>query len=133
MFPSVVPLSSLKQGGLTGLCFPGGSEVKASACNCGSPGFDPWVGNIPWIRKWQLIPVFLPGESHGWRSLVGYSPRGHKESGMTEQVNFRFNFPVFLPGKYHEWRNLEEYSPWGCKELDMTERLNFHFHRTFCF
>ena len=39
-------------------------------------GFDPWVGKIPWRRKWQPTPVFLPGESHGWRSLVGYSPWG---------------------------------------------------------
>ena len=48
------------------------------------PGFDPWVGKIPWRRKWQPTPVFLPGESHGWRSLVGYSPWGRKESDMTE-------------------------------------------------
>ena len=48
------------------------------------PGFDPWVGKIPWKRKWQPTPVFLPGESHGWRSLVGYSPRGCKESDRTE-------------------------------------------------
>ena len=37
--------------------------------------FDPWVGTIPWRRKWQPTPVFLPGESHGQRSLAGYSPR----------------------------------------------------------
>ena len=37
--------------------------------------FNPWVRKIPWRRKWQPTPVFLPGESHGWRSLVGYSPR----------------------------------------------------------
>ena len=37
-------------------------------------------GKIPWRRKWQPTPVFLPGESHGQRSLVGYSPQGHKES-----------------------------------------------------
>ena len=36
-----------------------------------------------WRRKWQPTPVFLPGESHGWRSLVGYSLRGRKESDMT--------------------------------------------------
>ena len=41
-------------------------------------------------RKWQPTPVFLPGESHGWRSLVGYSPRGHKESDMTERLHFHF-------------------------------------------
>ena len=38
--------------------------------------FDPWVGNIPWRRKWQPTPVFSPGESHGRRSLAGCSPRG---------------------------------------------------------
>ena len=47
-------------------------------------GFSPWVGKIPWRRKWQPTLVFLPGESHGQRSLVGYSPWGCKESDMTE-------------------------------------------------
>ena len=51
--------------------FPGGSEVKVSACSAEDLGFDPWVGKIPWRRKWQLTPVFLPGEPHGRRSLVG--------------------------------------------------------------
>ena len=41
-------------------------------------GFDPWVGKIPWNRKWQPTPVSLPEESHGQRSLAGYSPRGRK-------------------------------------------------------
>ena len=45
--------------------------------------FHPWVGKIPWRRKWQPTPVFLPGKFHGRRSLVGYSPQGHKESDMT--------------------------------------------------
>ena len=40
-----------------------------------------------WRRKWQPTPVFLPGESRGQRSLTGYSPRGHKESDMTEAFN----------------------------------------------
>ena len=40
--------------------------------------FDPWLGKIPWRRKWQPTPVFLPGKSHGPRNLVGYSPWGHK-------------------------------------------------------
>ena len=47
-------------------------------------GFNPWVGKIPWRRKWQPTPVPLPGKSHGQRSLVGYSPWGHKESDTTE-------------------------------------------------
>ena len=50
--------------------------------------WETWVQSlgqkIPWGRKWQPSPVFLPGESHGWRSLVGYSSLGHKESDMTE-------------------------------------------------
>ena len=44
---------------------------------CRRHGFDPWVGNIPWRRKWQPTPV-LPGESHGQRSLADYSPWGHR-------------------------------------------------------
>ena len=47
-------------------------------------GYDPWVGKIPWSRKWQPTSVFLPGEFHGQRSLGGYSPWGCKESDMTE-------------------------------------------------
>ena len=47
---------------------------------------DPWVGKIPWRRKWQPIPVFLPEKSHGQRSLAGYSPWGRKESDMTKHT-----------------------------------------------
>ena len=47
---------------------------------------------IPGRRKWQPTAVFLPGESHGWRGLVGYSPWGHKESDTTEQLHFHFHF-----------------------------------------
>ena len=47
-------------------------------------GFDPWVGKIPWRRKWQPTPVLLSEKFHGLRSLVGYSPWGHKKSDMTE-------------------------------------------------
>ena len=50
----------------------------------------PWVGKIPWRRKWQPNQVLLPGESHGWRSLVDYSPWVCKESDMTEQLHFHF-------------------------------------------
>ena len=49
------------------------------ACSAGrDPTFGPWVGKLPWRRKWQPTPVFLPGESHGQRSLAGYSPWGCK-------------------------------------------------------
>ena len=70
--------------------FPGGTSGREPACQCRRcrrHGFSPWVGKIPWSRKWQPIPVFLPGESHGQRCLVGYSPWGHKESDMTYQLN----------------------------------------------
>ena len=46
------------------------------------------VRKIPWGGKRQPTPVFLPGESHGWRSLVGYRPRGRKESETTERLHF---------------------------------------------
>ena len=48
------------------------------------PGFDPWVGKIPWKKEWLPTPIFLPRESHGQRSLVGYSPWGHRELDTTE-------------------------------------------------
>ena len=60
---------------------------------CGRPRFDPWVRKIPWRRKWQPTPVFWPGESHGQRSLAGYSPRDHKESDTTE---WRTRSPFYL-------------------------------------
>ena len=63
-----------------------------SCLQCGRPGFDPWVGKIPWRRKWQPTPVFLPGESHGQRSLVGYSPQGLKELDTTERLHFHFHY-----------------------------------------
>ena len=78
---------SLKKGSLPTpvfLGFPGGSNLPLMGKR---PGFDPWVGKIPWSRAWQSTPVFLPGESHGRRSLVGYSPWGHKELDMTERLS----------------------------------------------
>ena len=54
-------------------------------------GFHPWVRKIPWRRKWQPTPVFLPAKSHGQRSLVGYSPWGCKELDATEQPNNNSN------------------------------------------
>ena len=50
---------------------------KEPACQCRrhkSLGFNPWVGKLPWKRAWKPTPVFLPGKSHGQRSLEGYSP-----------------------------------------------------------
>ena len=69
--------------------FPGGSAGKEPTCNAGDhlkgrrPRFNPWVGKVPWRRKWQPTQVFLSGKSHGQRSLVGYSPWSSKESDIT--------------------------------------------------
>ena len=60
--------------------------VKRICLQCRRPRFHPWVRKLPWRRKWQSIPVFLPGEFHGQRSLVSYRPWGHKESDTTEQL-----------------------------------------------
>ena len=67
---------------------PGGSGGKESTCQCRKCGFDPWVGKMPWRRKWQPTPVFLAGEFHGQISLVGYSLWGHKESTMISDFHF---------------------------------------------
>ena len=68
---------------------PSGSVVKNlpdNSGNCRRQRFYPWIEKIPWRRAWQPTPVFLTGESHGQRRLVGYSPWGHKESDMTEET-----------------------------------------------
>ena len=49
---------------------PDGSDGKETICNAGDPGFDPWVGKIPWRRAWKPTPVFLPGESP-WKEEPG--------------------------------------------------------------
>ena len=63
---------------------------KESICQfrrCQRHEFDPWIGKIPWSRKWQLTPVFLPGKFHGQRSLAGYSSWGRKESDTAEWLS----------------------------------------------
>ena len=83
--PSSVSLSQQKPSYSRG--FPGGTTGEESACQCrrrGRLGLHPQVKKIPWRRKRQPAPVFLPGESHGHRSLAGDSPWGHKESDTTE-------------------------------------------------
>ena len=57
---------------------PNGLDGKESACNAKDLGLIPEVGKIPWRREWPPTPVLLSGESHGWRSLVGYNPWDRK-------------------------------------------------------
>ena len=69
---------------------PRSLSTKEPTCQCKRPRFDSWFEEIPWRREWQPTPVFLPGEFHGQRSLVGYSPWGCKELEKTEQHSFTF-------------------------------------------
>ena len=71
----------------TGQPLPDGASSIKSPCQCRRQGLDPWVEKILWRRKWLPTPVFLPGKFHGQRSLVGYSPWGHRRVR-------------------HDWRNL---------------------------
>ena len=63
--------NSFLKGEINFMGFPGSSEGKESACNAEDPGLIPRLGRFPWRRELQLIPVFLPGEFHGQRSLGG--------------------------------------------------------------
>ena len=81
--PSQFKCNSLLPG--TGL--PRGHSSKESTCQCRRlkrHRFHPWVRKIPWSRKWRPTPVFLPGESHGQRSLAGYSEKDCKQSDTAQ-------------------------------------------------
>ena len=64
-----------------------GEESACNAADTRDGGSTPGSGRSPWRRNWQPTPVFLPGESHGQRRLAGYSPKGCKESDMTERLS----------------------------------------------
>ena len=88
--------------------FPGGASGKEPACQCRRCKrfvFDPWVRNIPWNRKEQPTPVFLPGEPHRQRSLVGYSPQGCKEWDMTERLSTAHHTPEPAEWGFLGWQN----------------------------
>ena len=96
--------------------FPRGSVVKESYCqgrSCRRHQFDPWVQKIPWRRKWQPTPVFLPGEPHGQKGLVGYSPWCCKESDRTEHTCVSQYYKV------GSWLNC------GCGTTDMEGQLKW--------
>ena len=104
--------SSLK--GHQWLGFPDGASGKELACQCRRHKrcmFYPSVSKIPWRRAWQPTSVFLPGESQGRRSPVGYSPCGHKESDTTELLthtqmtehNVGTTQPVHKPTVCEKW------------------------------
>ena len=79
-----------------------GLVVKNSPANAGDvrdTGLIPGSGKILWRRAWQPTPAFLPGESRGQRSLVGYSPWDHNESDTTEQLTLYILLqPIYYVG-----------------------------------
>ena len=100
--------------GLDWKCFPGDSDGKSICLQCGRPRFNPWVRKIPWRRKWQPTSELLPEKSHGWRSLVGYSPWGHKELDMTKPLHFSFFLSLSGMKSSREWEETEErINPWS--------------------
>ena len=81
------------------LGFPGSTGGKEPTCQSRRNkrcGYSRWVGKIPWKKAWPPTPVFLPGESHGQRSLAGYSPWGRKESDMTEVTSYACTHAVCI-------------------------------------
>ena len=84
--------------------FPGGSDGKASVYNAGrKPGFDPWVGKIPWRRKRQPTPVLLPRKSRGRRSLVQATAHEVAKS-RTGLSDFTFTFTLWESKQYRKFR-----------------------------
>ena len=92
--------------------FPGGARGKESACQCRKRkrwGFDSWVWKIPWRRKWQPVPLFLPGKFHRQRSLAGYSPRV-TESDTTERAHTHTQPPYVPAMRYSHLSPRNEHS-----------------------
>ena len=83
--PGISP--SLQKG------FPGGSDSKKNQPVMQETWVPSWVGKIAWRLEWPPTPVFLSGESHAQRSLVGYSPWGCKESDMTKRLTLSYLSP----------------------------------------
>ena len=97
----LIQTSKIEQ--LNELWFPGGSVVKSlpEMQETQRLGFDPWVGKIPWRRKWEPTLVFLPRESHGQGSLMGYCPWGCKELETTQQINNNRFIEYHVVSKHH--------------------------------
>ena len=88
---------------------------------CRRTRFDCWVRKIPWRRKWQPTPVFLPGKSYGQRSLASYSLRSHKETDMAERLTV--SFPSCILGMWsmretEQWKIAFRFLVWVMGEND---------------
>ena len=92
------------------------TECACQYGRCKRYGFDPRVGRIPWRRKWQPPPVFVPGKPHGQTSLVGYGPWGHKGSDTTacSRASPPINGPALPPDHLVLFQN--------CKNMAYTDK-----------
>ena len=118
---------------------------KSVCLQCGRPGFEPWVGQIPWRRKWQSTLVLLPGKPHGQRSLVGYSLWGRKESDMTERLHFHFWSEGLGRGSgkwcqpfgwLAHWHSRSLYETGACmkqEEVKSLRTIQFKWNQSLCF
>ena len=98
----------------------GDTSGKESACQRRRHkrhGFNPWVGKIPWSKKWHPTPVFLPGKFRGQWSLTGYSPWGHKELDTTEWLSTS-----------SKWDVLGSKSRWAGDKLGLPKDCARHVH-----
>ena len=110
--------------------FPGGAsgEESASWCRkCKWHGFDPWVGKIPWSRKWHHTAALLPGKFNGQRSPTGYSPWGHKNTTADPVICFArlqkasrsySEHRLLRENKHVQW-TLEQHGPEPCRSTYM--------------
>ena len=100
--------------------FPGGSDGKSVSLQCGRPRFHSWVGKMSWRRKWQPTPVFLPGKSHGRRSLVTVhrlQSMGRKELDTTERLHFTLYGCESQTIKKAEYRRINAFELWCWRRL----------------
>ena len=113
-FPGVAAFYPMLKG------FPGGASGKESTCQCRRHrrwGFDPCMGKIPWRRKWQPTPVFLPRKSLGQRSLVGYSP------WCCKRVRHDWAHTHTHPTWKGPWFHLRGKETWTLQDLEGTSSI----------
>ena len=135
-------------------CFPPtypsswASQVLANAGDKRDVGSITGSGRFPWRRPWRLTPVFLPGESHGQRSLAGYSPWGHNESHMTETAQHSTQHvfqthsfiplhptasPIRLPSLPRKFSSLLLLYPPSHLKIDISNLYHVHTEEIFIF
>ena len=124
MWKQLIAASVVKNG------LPRWCSIKDSACQCRRckrTGFSPWVRKIPWRRKWQPTPVFLPEKFHGQRSLLGYSPWGHKQSDKTEQLTHTYIPTHMVKNDESLCSDWTQIAVWACNMTFSPQRSEFLF------